>query len=42
MSTAVQLAGLALIITGTLILSLPVGLIVAGVAALLIGLALTN
>ncbi len=42
MSTAVQLAGLALIITGTLILSLPVGLIVAGAAALLIGLALTN
>ena len=42
MSTAVQLVGVALIVTGTFILSIPAGLIVAGLAGLLIGLALTN
>lgn len=42
MSTAVQLVGVALIVAGTFLLSVPAGLIVAGVAAVLIGLALTK
>lgn len=42
MSTAIQLTGVALIVAGALLLSIPVGLIVAGVAAVLVGLALAN
>lgn len=42
MSTAIQLIGVSLIVAGTILLSLPVGLIVAGIATVVIGLALTN
>lgn len=42
MSTAIQLTGVALIVAGTLLLSIPVGLIVGGIATVVIGLALTN
>lgn len=42
MSTAIQLTGVGLIVAGTLLLSVPVGLIVAGIATVMIGLALTN
>ena len=42
MSTVIQLAGLGLIVLGVLLLSIPVGLIVAGVAAVVVGLAVSN
>lgn len=42
MSSAIQLVGVALIVAGTLLMSVPVGLIVAGVATVLVGLAVTK
>jgi hypothetical protein len=39
MSTFFQLAGAALVVAGVLLVSIPAGLIVAGVFGLLIGLA---
>lgn len=42
MSSAIQLVGVALIVAGTLLMSVPVGLIVAGVATVLVGLAITK
>lgn len=40
MSTALQLAGLATVITGVMLLSVPVGLIAAGLTVTIIGYAL--
>ena len=42
MSTGLQLVGLGLITAGTLLLSIPVGLIVAGIAAVLVGVSLNS
>jgi hypothetical protein len=42
MSTALQLVGLGLVTTGALLLSIPVGLIVAGAIVIIIGLAYTS
>lgn len=42
MSSAIQLAGVGLIVAGAFVVSIPAGLIVAGIAALVIGLALSN
>ena len=40
MATMIQLVGLALLTSGAMIFSVPLGLIVAGISALLVGLAL--
>ena len=42
MSTGFQIAGVALVVTGIALLSIPAGLIAAGIATLLIGLSLAN
>lgn len=41
-STGLQIAGLALVVSGVFWLSVPVGLIVAGVATVLVGMSLGN
>lgn len=40
MATMIQLVGLGLITAGVILFSVPLGLIVAGISALLVGLAL--
>jgi len=40
LATMIQLVGLALLTSGAMIFSVPLGLIVAGISALLVGLAL--
>jgi hypothetical protein len=42
MSTVLQLAGVAALVTGVLLLSIPAGLIVGGIGLVLIGMAVSK